>query len=67
MAFVTVPGLPGKVFVPETMAGMKKKHPCPDCFSCQECGDDRCQVCRCEKTTTGRKGIHIQEGMNRTP
>jgi hypothetical protein len=24
----------------------KKKHPCPDCRSCQQCGDARCHACR---------------------
>lgn len=22
------------------------KHPCPDCHFCQQCGDDRCHICR---------------------
>lgn len=25
---------------------MKKKHPCPDCSFCQECGENRCRLCR---------------------
>jgi hypothetical protein len=45
MPFETVPGLKGKVYVPRTPDGCVKKHPCKDCFSCQNCSDDRCQVC----------------------
>ncbi|MEW6078299.1 MAG: hypothetical protein AB1724_10835 [Thermodesulfobacteriota bacterium] len=67
MPFIDVPGLPGKLYVPEAMAATKKKHACPDCFSCQHCGDDRCQVCRCGKMPADRNAIHIQEGMNSTP
>jgi len=46
MPFVKVPGVTGKVYVPEASAGQTKKHPCPDCFACQQCSDDRCNVCR---------------------
>ncbi|HEY9072314.1 MAG TPA: hypothetical protein VIV61_18785 [Candidatus Ozemobacteraceae bacterium] len=27
-----------------------KKHPCPDCFSCQFCSDARCTICLAGKT-----------------
>ena len=43
MPFVKVTGLRGKVYVPE--ASPKKKNPCKDCFSCQWCCDNRCEVC----------------------
>ena len=46
MPFVKVPGLPGKVYVPEKKRNCPKKHPCRDCFSCDVCSDDRCRVCR---------------------
>ena len=49
MPFVKVPGLKGKVYVPEQPPEAPKKHPCPDCFSCQMCADSRCQVCRRDK------------------
>ncbi|MCG8688574.1 MAG: hypothetical protein MI892_27135 [Desulfobacterales bacterium] len=49
MAFVKVPGLPGKVYVPDTKKDCTKKHPCKDCFSCEFCSDDRCGVCRKKK------------------
>jgi len=47
MGFITIPGLAGKVYVPDTDPdGTCRKHPCQDCFSCQNCGDDRCRICR---------------------
>ena len=45
MAFVTVPGLEGKVYVPEKNSGEKRKHHCEDCYFCQQCSDDRCNLC----------------------
>ena len=45
MAFVSMPGLKGKVYVPEESREGLKKYPCKDCFSCQQCSDDRCRVC----------------------
>ena len=49
MPFVTVPGLKGKLYVPETHKNCARKHPCKDCFSCDRCSDDRCNVCRSGK------------------
>lgn len=46
MPFTRVPGLIGKVFVPEKPTGACRKHDCPDCYACQMCSDDRCAVCR---------------------
>jgi len=46
MGFVTIPGLPGKVYVPDKRWLPAGKHPCPDCFACQNCGEDRCRLCR---------------------
>jgi hypothetical protein len=45
MPFVTIPGLKGKVYVPQQAEGSVKKNPCKDCYSCQHCSDDRCGVC----------------------
>lgn len=45
MPFVDLPDGTGKVYVPEKQQGCRQKHPCPDCFSCQMCSDDRCQRC----------------------
>jgi len=51
MGFQKHPGIEGKVFVPDETAGTGK-HTCRDCFSCQQCSDDRCRVCRSEKPPT---------------
>jgi hypothetical protein len=48
MAFKKLPDNLGMIYVPECSTG-KKKHPCPDCFSCQWCGNERCRVCRGKK------------------
>jgi hypothetical protein len=66
MPFINVPGLTGKLYVPEQIAGLKKKHNCPDCFACQQCGDDRCQVCRCAKNAAPLKPIRIQDTRETT-
>lgn len=52
MAFIRMEGVCGKVFVPEG-SPEPKKHPCPDCFECQQCSDDRCRVCLSEGTEDG--------------
>ena len=49
MPFVRVPGLPGKVFVPEECSRGEKKHDCKDCYQCQWCNDDKCRACLREK------------------
>ncbi len=49
MPFVKMPGVTGKVYVPETIPGQPQKYPCPDCFACQQCSDDRCAVCRSQE------------------
>ncbi len=46
MPFETIAGLPGKVYVPEKQSAESKKHRCRDCYNCQRCSDDRCNVCR---------------------
>jgi hypothetical protein len=45
MDFKKLPDNFGKIYVPECDGGTKK-HPCPDCFSCQWCGNERCRVCK---------------------
>jgi len=47
MGFVRMPGIEGKVYVPETAPPQQtRKHDCGDCYTCQMCGDERCSVCR---------------------
>ncbi len=50
MGFETISGLRGKVYVPEKQPASFKKHPCQDCFSCQQCSEDRCRVCLDQKS-----------------
>lgn len=45
MGFVRIEGFRGLVYVPEHKEGLKK-HPCPDCYVCQFCSDERCELCR---------------------
>lgn len=45
MAFKQLPGNQGMIYVPDSKPN-SKKHPCPDCFSCQWCGNERCRTCR---------------------
>jgi hypothetical protein len=45
MAWIRMPGIDGLVFVPEQSAANKRKRRCKDCFSCQHCGDTRCNEC----------------------
>ena len=46
MAWVTVPGLAGKVYVPDDAEQQRRKHPCSTCYCCQWCDETRCRVCR---------------------
>lgn len=45
MAWISIKGLKGRVYVPQENAA-PKKHGCPDCFCCQNCGEERCNLCR---------------------
>ncbi|MDM8536293.1 hypothetical protein QUF70_06030 [Desulfobacterales bacterium HSG17] len=59
MPFITMPGVVGKIWVPDEQPGHLKKQNCKDCFSCQNCSDDRCSLCRGESgkycTHNGKK------------
>ncbi len=49
-----------------------KKHPCPDCNSCQWCSDDRCRLClpsdqACRKKMSMAEQIARYEELNRLP
>ncbi|MGC9324132.1 MAG: hypothetical protein ACP5G0_05205 [Desulfomonilia bacterium] len=50
MAFERMVGIEGLVFVPEEHRG-NKKHPCPDCYFCQMCSDNRCSLCLNRKSS----------------
>ncbi len=45
MAFERIDGFKGKLFIPDVQKNSEKKHPCKDCFSCQHCEDERCELC----------------------
>ena len=53
MPWIEMPGIEGRVYVPDDEA-RPKKHPCVDCFDCQWCSDARCESCR-KKATCGRR------------
>ncbi len=61
MPFVEVKGLKGKVYIPEQVPFKPKKHNCRECFTCQLCSDDRCNVClnkgKNKKSSKGRREI----------
>ena len=54
MPFVRIPGVEGKVFVPDEDHQAPKKHNCPDCASCQWCAESRCRLCRKRRTCPKR-------------
>jgi len=62
MSFVSVPGLKGKVYVPDGYRQCSKKYPCQDCFSCQQCSDDRCRVCLSLRQCSGCKQVRKNQG-----
>ncbi|HEX40835.1 MAG TPA: hypothetical protein ENN81_02085 [Phycisphaerales bacterium] len=45
MAYKRLKGIPGRIHIPDIAPAAAKKHPCPDCFQCQHCPDDRCRTC----------------------
>jgi len=55
MPFVELPGITGKVYVPEDLQEGPQKHPCKDCYFCQMCSDDRCRLCLGPKNCKSRK------------
>jgi len=59
--FIKVPGVSGKVYVPESCSAASKKHPCGDCFGCQRCSDDRCNLCRGADPGQGRNKEKTRE------
>lgn len=62
MAWKTIPGLIGRVYVPEVHKDAHKKHDCKDCFCCQICGDDRCSLC--EEAEKNRKSTTVSSGCD---
>ncbi|MGB5746678.1 MAG: hypothetical protein WBM69_06845 [Desulfobacterales bacterium] len=62
MPFESIPGLKGKVYVPEESREGSKKYSCQDCFSCQQCSDDRCGVCLSMRRCSCGKRIRTNSG-----
>ena len=59
MPYQELPDGKGMIYIPP-QADKEKKHPCPDCFSCLRCADDRCRLCRgaelcCANTSKKKK------------
>jgi len=54
MTFQKLPDNRGMIYVPECTSGMKR-NPCPDCFSCQWCGNERCRVCKGKQVKKKKK------------
>ncbi|MCL7487137.1 MAG: hypothetical protein M8357_03040 [Desulfobulbaceae bacterium] len=54
MPFRKLPGNRGQIYVPECNR-CEKKNPCPDCFNCQWCGNERCRLCRPDDYAEKRK------------
>jgi len=44
MGLTKITGFKGKVFIPDEEPAVRK-HNCKDCFVCQMCSDERCEVC----------------------
>ena len=61
MAFINVPGLKGKIYVPEETPGREKKHDCRDCYSCQMCSDVRCEICFNESLCTKNTPLEMEK------
>jgi hypothetical protein len=64
MTFINVPGLAGKLYVPDGRSHGSKKHPCRDCFGCQQCSDDRCSLCRSETMAAAGRGYDRGKPMH---
>jgi hypothetical protein len=45
MPFIRDSRIKGLVFIPESSLQTLKKHPCPDCYSCQMCSEIKCGLC----------------------
>ena len=62
MPYERIPGKVGLIYVPPKADNESKKHPCPDCFVCQWCGDTRCVSCRgsCSGGKRKKKSMEVE-------
>jgi len=68
MAWKEIPGLKGRVYVPEEEPKTPKKHGCKECFSCQMCSDDRCRLCgECSETQGAKLQGKICNASGKNP
>ena len=58
MAYIKLPGIPGKIFQPEYCE--IRKHNCKDCYFCQMCSDERCTACLKRKKCV-KKGLSARK------
>ena len=54
MSFKILPNNQGMIYEPDCKTG-QRKHPCPDCYSCQWCGNERCRICKGKAKGARRK------------
>ncbi len=69
MAWINVPGLAGKVYLPDDAGRIPKKHPCKTCFACRWCDENCCRVCRSDAAETGNSASPNSRthGPSKTP
>jgi len=65
MPYERIPGFEGLFYVPPKADNESKKHPCPDCFVCQWCGDSRCVSCR-GSCNDGKRKDHAASACGKT-
>lgn len=53
MAFIKARGIKGLIYVPYQKSEHKKNN-CKDCFSCQWCSDERCELCLGKNCSRGK-------------
>jgi len=67
MPFEKRPGLPGKVYIPEYRSECARKHACPDCFTCQNCSDERCGLCLSKKESLSKQSCRVARSSGEVP
>ncbi len=61
MPFIAAPGIEGQLYVPDDSPGRIQKHQCADCTACMVCNDDKCAMCRDQKSCSKRIGVDVKE------
>ena len=55
MPYIRIPGVEGLVWDQEPVPASLKKHDCKDCFSCQWCSNESCEMCLGSKKEARKK------------